>query len=105
MSPREIKIVDRIRKKLEARGAEVIKTYGSAFRKGDPDLLVSYPIPGTDLAAFVAIEVKLPGKEPEPIQEARLRKLANSGAIAFWADTSDGIEDVIEDEIRARMNT
>lgn len=101
---REIQLVDRITRRLESRGCLVTKTYGSAFRKGDPDLFVVYPVEdGPSL--FVAIEVKVPGEEPTPIQHAALRRLNRHGAIAFWTDDPNTVIAAIEKRRQAYVET
>lgn len=98
----EIRIVNRIAKILEEKGATVIKTHGSVQRQGEPDLLICYPI--GPLGVTVAIEVKQPGKHPRPLQMSRLRKWAGAGAIAFWTDNSDEVLGIIGAEVLARRN-
>ena len=56
-------------------GCEVTKIHGGPYtRKGEPDLL------GCCNGRFFAIEVKLPGETPEPIQLHVLRLWAKAGA-------------------------
>ncbi len=47
---------------------------------------------------FVAIEVKRPGKKPEPIQEAFLESITKKGGLAFWADNLDKVKNIIKEE-------
>lgn len=47
---------------------------------------------------FVAIEVKRPGKKPEPIQEAFLESITKKGGLAFWADNLDKVKSIIKEE-------
>ena len=47
---------------------------------------------------FVAIEVKRPGKKPEPIQEAFLDSLTRKGGVAFWADNLDTVKETLKKE-------
>ena len=47
---------------------------------------------------FVAIEVKRPGKKPEPIQEAFLESINKKGGIAFWSDNLDKVKSIIKEE-------
>lgn len=47
---------------------------------------------------FVAIEVKRPGKKPEPIQEAFLESINKKGGIAFWSDNLDKVKNIIKEE-------
>jgi hypothetical protein len=45
------------------------------------------------LGVFVAIEVKVPGEKPDPIQLAIIDRWTKAGAIAFWAEKSEGVVD------------
>ena len=47
---------------------------------------------------FVAIEVKKPGKKPEPIQEAFLQSITKKGGLAFWSDNLDKVKAIIKEE-------
>jgi len=47
---------------------------------------------------FIAIEVKRPGKKPEPIQEAFLESINKKGGIAFWTDNLDKVKNIIKEE-------
>lgn len=47
---------------------------------------------------FVAIEVKRPGKKPEPIQEAFLESITKKGGLAFWSDNLDKVKSIIKEE-------
>ena len=47
---------------------------------------------------FIAIEVKRPGKKPEPIQEAFLESINKKGGLAFWADNLDKVKTIIKEE-------
>lgn len=65
-----------------------IKKHNNQYaRKGEPDIL------GCVSGRFVAIEMKIPGKEPTPIQYKRLREWEQAGAVAFWATS---LEEVLE---------
>ena len=47
---------------------------------------------------FVAIEVKRPGKKPEPIQEAFLESITKKGGLAFWSDNLDKVKSIVKEE-------
>lgn len=47
---------------------------------------------------FVAIEVKRPGKKPEPIQEAFLESINKKGGLAFWSDNLDKVKETLKKE-------
>lgn len=47
---------------------------------------------------FVAIEVKRPGKKPEPIQEAFLESITKKGGLAFWSDNLDKVKSILKEE-------
>lgn len=47
---------------------------------------------------FVAIEVKQPGKKPEPIQEMFLESINKKGGIAFWTDNLDRVKGILKKE-------
>lgn len=102
----EQRIVERIKRRLEARGATVVKTQGTRYRRGEPDLVACYPLvrPGMPrLGLYVAIEVKTPTGEPTPIQLARIRAYIRSGGIAFWTDSPETVIERIEREIDDRI--
>jgi len=66
------------RKSLEQRGAAFFKIHGGQFQRGVPDLLGCYR------SIFIAIEMKLPGKERTLTdnQAMNLRKVRKAGGIA-----------------------
>lgn len=73
----ETKIVDAIQAWVEEHDGNVLKLNGNAFqRKGEPDLLGGVPVSygwQTWLIHF-AVEAKLPGEEPPPLQVYRLKQ-------------------------------
>lgn len=97
----EIRIVDRIRDQLRAAGCESLKTN----LHGEPDILACCPFGSYGEGLFVAIEVKVPGEEPPPIQIAKLERWKRSGAIAFWTDSSESIVDRIMNGLQQRNIT
>lgn len=71
------------------------KVYGSAFQKvGIPDIV------GVHKGRFIAIEVKVPGKEKNltKIQEACLKKIQLAGGLAFMSTSPQHTLGVMFDE-------
>lgn len=54
----------------------VVKTHGSIYSSGQPDLI------GCHHGRMLALEVKRPGNKPTPLQQAVLKKWEAAGAIA-----------------------
>lgn len=80
----EAALVTRILAALRACGAKAIKIHGGVYMEaGTPDVI------GAHMGRAFAIEVKLPGKKPEPIQHKRLAEWAAAGAISGWATSVD----------------
>ena len=76
MNP-ESKITLRIAGILRARGAWVLKHHVSPYsRAGVPDLLICYR------GRFIALEVKVPGKKPTPLQTRELATIRVAGGTA-----------------------
>jgi hypothetical protein len=59
-----------------------------------PTGMIGWPdITGHIGGIHVEIEVKQPGEKPRKLQLARIRKLNENGAIAFWTDSvAEGME-------------
>lgn len=83
-------IVAQIRKALDReagrRGQRIKheKRHGSEFAvAGEPDLF------GSIDGRHFEIEVKQPGRKPEPIQHRRLEEWKETGAITGWATTAE----------------
>lgn len=77
----ETKIVNKIQAFVKSVGGVCVKVHGSPYqRAGDPDLRGAVPIffknGSWPVAEFVhfQVEVKLPGEEPDELQEERLRQ-------------------------------
>jgi len=85
----EQQIQSRILKKLKERGIWAIKVI-NANRRGCPDILACY---GGD---FVAIEVKRPDGVLSKIQEAQLKRIAESGGIAIVATCWEEVAEIID---------
>lgn len=77
---RESTVLARTRKAFLAQFPDgyCMKTSGG----GEPDLICS------GLGQAYAIETKVPGKSPTPLQFFKLRKWRRAGAVALW--TTDG---------------
>ena len=84
--PLERTIVDKIKKYLMSLpSCYVIKTHGSRFGSGQPDLI------GCCQGRTLALEVKRPGGKPTTLQLKTLDKWRDAGAIA---GVVYGVEDV-----------
>lgn len=88
---RETDLVRKIRDWLVSAGVVAFKYHGSAYGyKGHSD--VYGVLPGG--RAFF-LEVKMPGKRPEPHQAAFLALVKAPGAVTGWCDSLDGAKAVI----------
>ena len=76
------------------------KTHGGRFEslKGQPDLS------GVLNGYRFDIEVKAPGKDLRPIQEAVIRKFKKAGGIAGVARCKEDAEELLEPALGERMN-
>jgi hypothetical protein len=73
----ERNILDRIRREFKARGIWLLKVHGSPLQqRGVPDLI------GCWRGRFIALEGKVPGEQPTPIQAYRLEEIRRAGGIA-----------------------
>ena len=89
----ESSIVESIRKLIHSRGGRCIKICPDGRGlKGEPDLICCVD------GKFVAIEVKAPGKKPRLLQLRKLELWRQAGAIAFWADSKEDVEESIYGE-------
>jgi hypothetical protein len=81
----EPRLVLKIKKALQAEGHYVAKIHGGRYSVGVPDLLIAALHVDGGGAMFVALEVKLPGKEKNvtELQAKNLRALRDAGAVAF----------------------
>lgn len=96
---RESALSNKIKKWLESQGWKVWKNAGSQFQEaGRPDLMGLKLIvcfagcEHSSLTKFLAIETKMPGKEPTALQQRYLDDLAEQGAIAFCAHSLDEVK-------------
>ena len=94
---KESDIVKKIRDWLAQEGCLSFKMHGSIYMyKGFSDVFGLFP----DGRAFF-LEVKKPGKKPEPHQEAFLRLCASYGAVTGWCDSLLGAKKVLAAHISA----
>lgn len=94
-----------ILKHLQMLGCYVWKNHNIGIRKpngsyipvgaGRSDILGLLPS-----GRFLAIEVKLPGKLPSPMQSAFLRSVNYSGGLAFWADGVELVHEIVNKEMK-----
>lgn len=92
MATPESKVRDPVVKWAKAHGIGHIRmSFRPGVRQGIPDDLF---LLGNGVAVFV--EFKRAGKEPTPIQEARLLELEKYGFLAFWADESGPAIELLE---------
>lgn len=75
---------------LRDSGAYVFKVVGSPMQhRGTPDLLVCFQ------GRFIGIELKVPGKEPNKVQEVELLKIREAGGIAVVITDIANLEQVL----------
>lgn len=85
---KERDVVHTLKGWLEKRGCLVHKHHGTVFSVlGHPDL---YGVAPGGRAIYV--EVKRPGKKPNPNQAAYLERLVGMNAVACWADSVEMLE-------------
>lgn len=83
---KESDIVKKIRDWLVREGCLAMKHHGSVFAyRGHADVYGCFP----DGKAFF-LEVKVPGKKPEPHQAAFLKMASAYGAVTGWCDSLEG---------------
>lgn len=82
----EPRLVLKIRKALEAEGHYVAKIHGGRYSVGVPDLLVCRD------GQFIALEVKLPGKEKNvtDLQSKNLRAIRAADGCAWVVTSMEG---------------
>jgi Holliday junction resolvase len=73
---KESDIQSKVIKFVEAKGGYVVKIVSSS-KAGKADLIVCY------LGLFIAIEMKKPGEDPEPLQIYNQKKVRKSGGISI----------------------
>jgi hypothetical protein len=80
-----------IRKYLKSIGAKVYKIHGHGMgTNGAPDLLGAYA--GRPLA----LEVKVPGKKLNPLQEIEIAALIAAGAIAARVESVEDVKNLLK---------
>lgn len=88
--PSEKAIVNAIKSYLDKLpGCYVIKTYGSVYSAGQPDLLGCYQ------GRTLALEVKRPGGKPTKLQAALLKKWGAAGAITGVVTSVEEVEELL----------
>jgi hypothetical protein len=68
-----------------------VKTHGSVYSAGQPDLLGCYQ------GRTLALEVKRPGGRPTKLQLATLEKWRNAGAIAAVVRSVEDVRELLEE--------
>jgi Holliday junction resolvase len=84
----EQKIQKRILRFLEEAGAYPVKIV-TGNRAGIPDILACMA------GRFVAIEVKVPGKEATALQAIHLQRIREAGGVAFVAHGADEVREAL----------
>ena len=86
----EKSIVNSIKRYLDKLpGCYVIKTHGSAYGAGQPDILGCYQ------GRTLALEVKRPGRKPTKLQQAVLKKWEAAGAIAAVVTSVEEVKELL----------
>ena len=96
----ESRLQRRIRGALEERfeGSFWFKVHGNRYTPiGMPDLL------GCVEGYYCALEIKVLGKEPTPIQYTRMEQLKDAGAIVGWVNNVEDAVDLIRQSIREKQ--
>lgn len=92
---RESTVEMHLRKNATAAGALVRKMFWPGHR-GAPDRLVIWPGCDRDPYSSVEfIELKAPGKKPDPHQEREHEKLRGAGCAVFVLDTIEKVDEYI----------
>ena len=96
----ETALKNRVLKYLNGLPAcKAIKIHGSEYMEaGTPDII------GCIKGRFFAIELKEPGKKPEPIQKLRLRQWYDADALIGVAESLDDVESILEGNIIDHWN-
>jgi hypothetical protein len=93
---RESDLVQKIRDWLVQNGALPFKYHGSVYGyKGHADIYGCFH----DGRAFF-LEVKMPGRKPNPHQTAFLKLAADHGAIVGWCDSLEGAKKLFGAHVR-----
>ena len=90
----ETRLVKRIMDILRQNDVFCFKVHGSPFQmSGLPDIV------GCHRGRFIAIEVKITGKEPSPLQYQRLKQINRCGGFAFWVNTESKLMEKLNGEV------
>lgn len=84
----EQQIQSQIIKYLESIGAYVIKVI-TANHAGVPDIQACIN------GKWISVEVKQPGKSPEPLQYHHLSQIQKAGGLATWATSVTQVQDFL----------
>jgi len=69
-------------------GAYVVKYHGSKFSQaGVPDILVCH------MGRFIGIEVKAPGEQPTELQKWNIKRINETGGMAFVAESLEQVKE------------
>lgn len=94
---KETQIVQKIRDWLVTEGCLAFKMHGSVYSyRGHADV---YGVLPCGRAFF--LEVKVPGKKPEPHQTAFLSLASKYNAVTGWCDSLEGAKKVINAHLKA----
>jgi hypothetical protein len=88
---RETAVEKRLKTKIERMGGQAWK-WVSPGTRGVPDRIIFLPGGRT-----VFIELKAPGKKPDPIQEYRIRQLRDLGQRVEVLDSLEAVDRFIEE--------
>ena len=91
----ETRLHNKIKARLEARGAWVTKIHGGIYSSGVPDLLACYR------GLFLGLEVKLPTNKSKAtkLQEAQLRAIRRAEGLGFVirsVEAADKVCDLVD---------
>jgi len=89
-------------KQASAMGAMVFRNNTGAYKDGDRYIRYglikgSSDIIGLFKGRFLAIEVKIPGKNPTPEQKKFINNINKAGGIAFVARSADDVKNFLTD--------
>jgi hypothetical protein len=96
---RESTVEAHLRKKATAAGALVRKMFWPGHR-GAPDRLVVWPPLRVDLGwrpQIDFVELKAPGKKPDPHPEREHARLRGTGCTVLVLDTVEAVDEYIEE--------
>lgn len=92
MAVLERTIVTAIKRMLVTRGCWAVKTHGSAFARGNPDLFACCR------GRFIGFEVKRdPGEAPTPLQQAVLNEIIAAGGVGACVHSVEEADRVLSE--------